>query len=348
MSDPYASNVVLHLPMNIETIGRQTVFDVSPLRLPVDYYPQYNTGGDGSGGLSTSRIKHGNASFRSSPNNSAPILRVVDFPAIGLQDFTIEFWFFCTLGPAWARLLQLGPNSTDGGFWIVARQSVIEECRPFIDTHTGGYWWPAPAQGVITSDTWHHMAVTRSGTDWKIWIDGSLYTSGTLSYNILANTLYLGTNHGGKEYFNGNIDDLRITLGVARYTEAFTPPGAIEYTMPSNTLTLIDQENALSAYPLPAPVFKRQGAVTGTNDLYFGGNGKITGTTKNTPALPVARRVRLHESRSGIAVREGWSDTAGNYSFLNLNRDYTYYVVGFDHTNTYQGVVADKLVPEVM
>lgn len=80
------------------------------------------------------------------------------------------------------------------------------------------------------------------------------------------------------------------------------------------------------------------------------GSYRITGTTKNkaTPSdLPVARRVRLHEQISGRLVREVWSDASGAYSFNGL-RLTAYYVVSFDHTNTFSAVIADNLTPEPM
>lgn len=94
-------------------------------------------------------------------------------------------------------------------------------------------------------------------------------------------------------------------------------------------------------------------AVGSTNIFQHGyfdsGPGTITGTAKNTglPAnTPVFRRVRLHEQSSGRIVRETWSDaTTGAYSFTGL-RLTAYYVVGFDHTGQYSGVIETDVIPE--
>ena len=86
------------------------------------------------------------------------------------------------------------------------------------------------------------------------------------------------------------------------------------------------------------------------SETFDGGEFQIVGTTKNTgtPPAPVRRRVRLHEQISGRIVRETWSDaTTGAYSFTGL-RLTTYYVVGFDHTGAFGGVIADNLTPEPM
>ena len=85
-----------------------------------------------------------------------------------------------------------------------------------------------------------------------------------------------------------------------------------------------------------------------TPDLGFdSGPGQITGTTKNTPATPVRRRVRLHEQSSGRIVRETWSDaTTGAYTFHNL-RLTKYYITYFDHTNQYQAIVVADVTPSL-
>lgn len=161
-------------------------------------------------------------------------------------------------------------------------------------------------------------------------------------------TVVVGSHSNASGNLVGYMDDVRIS-DTALYTADFTPPNAIPYDLPVAPVgKLIDVDRYLSAFPMPDTHLYDAAALTATNDLYYGGDGRIVGTTRNTPALPVSRRVRLHERNSGHLVREGWSDSAGNYAFDYLNRGYTYYVVGFDHTGQYQGVVADKLVPEVM
>jgi hypothetical protein len=73
---------------------------------------------------------------------------------------------------------------------------------------------------------------------------------------------------------------------------------------------------------------------------------------KALPAnAPLRRRVQLYNQRDGRLIRETWSDAAtGDYAFDNIRGGdgTTYFVVGFDHTEQYRGVIADNLTPEPM
>jgi hypothetical protein len=81
----------------------------------------------------------------------------------------------------------------------------------------------------------------------------------------------------------------------------------------------------------------------------YSGIYMVYGTVKNTgtPNFPVFRRLRLHDSHSGNLVQETWSDAiTGDYNFRYL-ADRSYYVVSFDHTGQYNGVIATD-VPRIL
>lgn len=86
-------------------------------------------------------------------------------------------------------------------------------------------------------------------------------------------------------------------------------------------------------------------------DIEFGGCGVVIGTVKRDADpvdLPMRRRVRLFDERSGLLVREAWSDAAtGAYSFAGLDASRTYTVVAYDHDHAYRAVIADNMTPEV-
>ena len=116
------------------------------------------------------------------------------------------------------------------------------------------------------------------------------------------------------------------------------------------TSIIIARPVSIAGYVAPGPVRGVASAAPVTIDLKNASSYRITGTTKNTgtPPVPVGRLVRLHDQKTGEIVRQVWSDAAtGAYSFTDL-RLTTYYVVSFDHTNTFAAVIADNLTPEPM
>lgn len=87
---------------------------------------------------------------------------------------------------------------------------------------------------TVTPNVWHHVAITyEAATDTgRLFLDGSLEASGTVTAaNLFDNTaldLLVGYSTGqpANNYFNGAVEEIRISPGVARYTAAFTAPAA--------------------------------------------------------------------------------------------------------------------------
>ena len=92
-----------------------------------------------------------------------------------------------------------------------------------VDTGAGA----VVSAGTITINTWQHVAATRSGNSWRIFINGTQVGS-TGTNSTAYSTAYgccIGTSYYSETYV-GYIDDLRITKGYARYTANFTAPAS--------------------------------------------------------------------------------------------------------------------------
>ncbi len=82
----------------------------------------------------------------------------------------------------------------------------------------------APSTGV-----WYHFALVRTGNDWKAFQGGSqcgtTLTQST-TYPNLTGLVGLGDDiaTGAHFYFNGWMDEVRVSKGIARWTTTFTPP----------------------------------------------------------------------------------------------------------------------------
>jgi len=78
-----------------------------------------------------------------------------------------------------------------------------------------------------TDDTWYHIAVTRSGSSVRMFIDGvQLGSTETFAGSLTARTtrFEIGGLYNISYFLDGWIDEFRYSLGVPRWTANFTSP----------------------------------------------------------------------------------------------------------------------------
>lgn len=99
-----------------------------------------------------------------------------------------------------------------------------------------------------------------------------------------------------------------------------------------------------------ATLISHPGPVLSYSPLLHSGTYMIYGTIKNTgtPNFPVYRKLNLHETRTGQLVNSLFSDSiTGEYAFKYIAHK-SYYIVSFDHTGQYNGVIATNIFPTLM
>ena len=171
----------------------------------------------------------GTGDFLSTPNHT-------DF-AFGSGDFTIDFWVrFSSLNsspsnyPVFISKFDLSTGNDDSFF---IRQDSTEKTLTFGYT-TGGTFatYKSSSQAFDPSlNTWYHIAIVRSGANLLTFINGikigSAFNMGTDSIWTSARQLLIGSTTVAESIsycFNGYVDELRISKGIARWTTTFTPP----------------------------------------------------------------------------------------------------------------------------
>jgi hypothetical protein len=147
-------------------------------------------------------------------------------------DYTIEFWAYSsTIGNG--GLLHRGfYNNTNWSGLSFSIRGIGGSIRFYFYATTNANEQYIDAT-TPSNNAWHHFAMVKSGTTGRVFIDGTL--SGTINgLNTPAassQTLRIGvwdyfSVSPGAEYFNGYIDEIRITKGYARYTGSFTVPAS--------------------------------------------------------------------------------------------------------------------------
>lgn len=86
-------------------------------------------------------------------------------------------------------------------------------------------------------------------------------------------------------------------------------------------------------------------------DLEFGGRYQIVGTAQRLGASS-RKRIRLHDRRTGLLIREVWSELDGSFAFAYLkNAPESYIVMELDDLSNdpwLDPACADRVSPELM
>lgn len=163
--------------------------------------------------------------------------------AFGTGDFTVECWIYPTSTSA-SRITTRLPSTGQSGSWGFNFSSSTFAFSEVVIGEPG-----VSATGLPPMlNTWTHLAASRQGTTLRLFANGVLVGSGTIStnYNYSGSPLGIGATNpvgGGETYFPGYISNLRIVKGTAVYTGAFTPPSS-PVTAVANTVLLLNSSNA--------------------------------------------------------------------------------------------------------
>ena len=117
-------------------------------------------------------------------------------------------------------LLLVIPNlfqTTDGLLYINFRQSGV-----FAITTDSAIIALSPSP--VPLNQWSYFAVTRSGSVFRIWLNGVSGTPATANLTFASTATAIRFGDGFSETLNGYIDEYRITKGVAREITLPTAP----------------------------------------------------------------------------------------------------------------------------
>ena len=161
---------------------------------------------------------------------------------INQSAYTVETWFYMAGGTSG---VLLGGN-TNYAFSLTINSlsdtnniSVAPDNQPSNDYSVG----------TISLNTWHHIAVTRNSLGIEtVFFDGIRSSTGTTSTNLnfLGLSTYIGRNNNSG-YFNGNISNMRITVGSNIYD-----PTATTITIPTSSLSQVSDIKLLLDITQPA------------------------------------------------------------------------------------------------
>ena len=225
VGDVYFPQTKLLLPFDGAN-GATTTSDLSNRNATVSF--------NGNASLSTAQSKFGGSSMYF--DGAGDYLRVIDTywnSALSSGDFTMECW--ARFNADQYSILMSNRGGSDG-FAICREQSGASSGQIYLYWRVGTWVYMNYYGGTrttIAENVWYHVAFTRSGNTWRLFLNGTVEDTLTSSSNMTngsSGSLDIGLAAGSGP-MAGWIDDLRITVGVARYTSAFTPPTTAHLTL---------------------------------------------------------------------------------------------------------------------
>lgn len=209
-TDPQYTNVTLLL--HGEGANGSTTFTDNSL---VPQTPTVN----GTAQISTAQAKFGSSSmYLDGLNGNFLSYNRLIFDFGLTTDFTIEFWFYPISYNTYDQLI---------GMWGLPYNAWQFSWYPTYLGVNGNYSTFTRANAPL--NTWHHLALCRSGTTMTVFLNG---VPSVLGANVDTTTISGGTFGVGRVSNQAGLgaqayyDDFRVTRGVARYSGAFTPPTA--------------------------------------------------------------------------------------------------------------------------
>jgi hypothetical protein len=144
------------------------------------------------------------------------------------NQWTVEFWIRFPVDPSGTVVGFLQQRQSNDNFWAISLttgnnlQFLIRSAGANI-VNINNLWNPADS-------LWYHVAVVKQGsTGYKMFINGTQIGSTVIDTNPIpsfSGPLTIGryvNATGGISYMGGNMDEFRISKGIARYTTTYVP-----------------------------------------------------------------------------------------------------------------------------
>jgi hypothetical protein len=154
-------------------------------------------------------------------DGSNDVLTIPSSPQIILSssDFTLEGWFYpedITPPSGLGTIAAIHTSDNTGWYFSLYQSKWRFQGYSSLIFNSGSN---------ATQDAWSHVAITRSGNNYTMWVNGTSSNTATSSLDWTGTAdLTIGYSHSS--YYQGYIQDFRLTKGLARYTSTFTPPTA--------------------------------------------------------------------------------------------------------------------------
>lgn len=180
----------------------------------------------GTAQIDTAQSKFGGASVLL--DGDSDYLSVPDTTdwSFGAGDFTVDFWVRFNSLTGQQMFFSQYADSNNRWYLDLASTGQLQMIFQTGGDIKGSY---ITSGSTLSTGEWIHLAFERYGTTGKIFINGQSQTLtetvafGSNNVGDVGADLRIGSYDGASLFFNGWIDEIRISKGIARWTANFSP-----------------------------------------------------------------------------------------------------------------------------
>jgi len=174
-------------------------------------------------------------------------VKVPDSSAFDFQsgDFGISFWF---------KISTLGTTNDifnkENNQWIAAVVNSSNQLQVVAATTCGTWAINISSVSTVQANTWYQGIITRSGSSFKVYLNGVQEASATISSAICkgSDSLYFGSLQSLGRYFTGSIDEPRIYNRALSQAEVTNLYNATKGPVQANSSQTTQQTSGLVGY----------------------------------------------------------------------------------------------------
>lgn len=234
---------------------------------------------------------------------------------------TVECWFNRqTLTTDWNGLVCKAANSSSWDGWgLIFGGSTSRASLGDV----AGLWDLSSAAPI--SNQWHHYAMQYDGTNFLVWIDGSVTCSNnaTLQLAAFSYPIHIGCEYSGWRPFQGWIAEVRISK-AARYSGPFIPQA--RFAADTNTIALYHFDEGQGTTVADSSGNGNNGTVQGT--------GAWSSQVPNVPYLNLMKAVKPAFSNLALGTNyqlqvsadiNNWTNQGSAFTATNTSMVYPQY-----------------------
>ena len=176
----------------------------------------------GSSKTQANTVKYGSGAMYFDGSTSGITTTTKPYFAFGANNFTIEYWVYPISWSNGPTVIDFRGTQGTLGFTDYYSTSGVP------NIYKEGTGTILTSNTAVSVNTWTHIAYVRNSNTMTIYVNGA-NTGGvtdTTTWVAPSNNATFGAGYGLQLFFNGYLDDLRVTKGVARYTSNFAPPSS--------------------------------------------------------------------------------------------------------------------------